>query len=370
MKPIQHLVSVSGGKDSTATYLLALESGRPFRAVFADTGNEHEATYEFVSRLAERTGGPAIEVVKADFSERLARRREFIAANWPTELMAGREGLWEWRPQRHVDAPRPETVPRPPRNPYRSATVRAMGGAWRWRLARRPMPEAEAMARVRGAIEVCVPTGIPFLDACLWKGFFPGRMRQFCTEELKTVPISEQAVLPMLKHGPVLQWLGIRSEESEARAKQPRFNHHESGSMLWRPIFDWSLEQVWKQHTRHGLRPNPLYAMGASRVGCWACVNCRKNEVRLIADLTPNHIDRIREWERLVAQASKYGEATFFPAMTDAADRTRRDRYSGIDDIVEWSRTSRGGRQFDLFFQQQGGGGCTSDLGLCERAAA
>jgi len=53
MRP-QHLVSVSGGKDSTATYLLALESGRPFRAVFADTGNEHELTLEYVARLAER----------------------------------------------------------------------------------------------------------------------------------------------------------------------------------------------------------------------------------------------------------------------------------------------------------------------------
>lgn len=41
-----------------------------------------------------------------------------------------------------------------------------------------------------------------------------------------------------------------------------------------------------------------------------------------------------------------------------------------FDTLVEWSRTSRGGRQFDLFFQAQAGGGCTSELGLCERSAA
>ena len=366
---VQHLVSVSGGKDSTAVYLLAIESGRPFRAVFADTGNEHEATYEFVDRLAERTGGPKIEVVRADFTERLAHRRDYIAANWPSELMAGREGLWEWRPKRGAEGARPDSAPAPPKNPYRPATIRRQDGMWRWRLARRPMPEPEARARVRGAIEACEATGIPFLDACLWKGFFPGRMRQFCTEELKTVPITEQVVLPMLKRGPVLQWIGIRSDESEARAKQPRYNRHESGSVLWRPIFGWAVERVWQQHARHALLPNPLYALGASRVGCWACINCRKEEVRLIADLTPEHIARMREWERLVAAASKYGEATFFPAMTDSADRTRRDRYSGIDDIVEWSRTSRGGRQFDMFFQQQAGGGCSSDLALCEVGA-
>ena len=46
-KYTRHVVSVSGGKDSTATYLLALEqTGGDFDAVFADTGNEHEATYE------------------------------------------------------------------------------------------------------------------------------------------------------------------------------------------------------------------------------------------------------------------------------------------------------------------------------------
>lgn len=52
---VRPVVSVSGGKDSTATYLLCLEqTGGDFDAVFADTGNEHEATYEYVARLFER----------------------------------------------------------------------------------------------------------------------------------------------------------------------------------------------------------------------------------------------------------------------------------------------------------------------------
>ena len=43
MRPIHHLVSVSGGKDSTATLLLArMQFPYNFSAVFADTGNEHE----------------------------------------------------------------------------------------------------------------------------------------------------------------------------------------------------------------------------------------------------------------------------------------------------------------------------------------
>ncbi len=51
------LVSVSGGKDSTASLLLALER-HPGEVVaaFADTGNEHEATYDYVRHLQQALG--------------------------------------------------------------------------------------------------------------------------------------------------------------------------------------------------------------------------------------------------------------------------------------------------------------------------
>jgi 3'-phosphoadenosine 5'-phosphosulfate sulfotransferase (PAPS reductase)/FAD synthetase len=173
----------------------------------------------------------------------------------------------------------------------------------------------------------------------------------------------------MLKAGPVLQWLGIRADESRNRAKQPRYNRHESGSYVWRPIFRWTVEDVWAQHRKHGIRPNPLYALGMNRVGCMPCINCRKSELRNIADLFPEHIERIRRWEAIVSRASKSGASTFFNAGTDPTDADRPGAYSGIHTLVEWSRTARGGRQFDLFFQEQSGGGCSSDLALCEAAA-
>ncbi|MFK1437570.1 phosphoadenosine phosphosulfate reductase family protein [Pseudomonas aeruginosa] len=310
----QHLVSVSGGKDSTAVYLLAIESGRPFRAVFADTGNEHDATYEYVARLHERTGGPKVETVRADFSRQLAQHRAFLLREWP------KQGISDDIVQ-----------------------------------------EAAALHE---------PTGNPFLDLCISKGRFPSRMAQFCTGELKEAPITEQVVLPMLKAGRLLQWLGIRADESANRAKQPRFNRHESGSYLWRPIFRWSVQNVWDQHSKHGLAPNPLYTQGMGRVGCMPCINCRKSELRSIADLFPEHIDRIERWERLVASANKRRAATFFPAVKDPTRIDRPDIYAGVRTLVEWSRTTRGGRQYGMFFDEQAGGGCSSDLGLCEHQPA
>ncbi len=302
----QHLVSVSGGKDSTATYLLAIESGRPFRAVFADTGHEHPWTLDYVDTLAQRTGGPQVETVRADFTLRLAKHRAHILEKWPGE------GI-------------PQEV-------------------------------------VQAAAELNQPSGNSYLDLCILKGRFPSRRAQFCTEELKVGPIIEQAVLPMLKIGPVLQWLGVRAEESAARAKQPRFNRHESGSYLWRPIFRWSLADVWAMHAKHGIAPNPLYAHGMTRVGCMPCINCSKGELREIAVRFPEHIDRVERWEAVVAQASKRGATSFFAAGTDPTDADG----APIRRVVEWSQTSRGGRQTNMFFSQQTGGGCSSDLALCE----
>lgn len=323
MGKVQHLVSVSGGKDSTAVYLLALESGRPFRAVMADVGNEHPDTYEYVARLHERTGGPKVEVVMANFDAEIAAKRMFIA-----------------RDQRLK------------RDYSSKPTSDSYGRRRRW-----------SNKAKRRALAALVPTGIPYLDLCMWKGRFPSSQAQFCTEHLKDIPISIGVVGPMLKAGPVLQWLGMRAEESERRRLQPKFNHHENGSMIWRPIQQWVEADVWAMHRRHGLVPNPLYAKGARRVGCWPCVNCGKEELRLMDELTPEEDDRIEYWEHLVGQCSKRGQATFFAPK-------ERGVLIGIKDAIEWAKTTHGGKQYGMFFDQQRGGGCTSDLGLCEVSKA
>lgn len=50
------VVSMSGGKDSTATALRVIESGLSARFVFADTGWEAQETYAYLDMLRERLG--------------------------------------------------------------------------------------------------------------------------------------------------------------------------------------------------------------------------------------------------------------------------------------------------------------------------
>ena len=69
-----NVVSISGGKDSTSTALLAIEQkAENLMFIFADTGNEAAKTYDYLEYLDgilfERSG-KRITCLKADFSNR------------------------------------------------------------------------------------------------------------------------------------------------------------------------------------------------------------------------------------------------------------------------------------------------------------
>lgn len=62
MSEVIDVVGISGGKDSTATALFAIENlETPPRFVFCDTGLESPITYEYIAYLDEKlkalTGG-------------------------------------------------------------------------------------------------------------------------------------------------------------------------------------------------------------------------------------------------------------------------------------------------------------------------
>lgn len=168
-----NVVSVSGGKDSLAQWLLALEAGVNFMVVFADTGHEHPQTMEYLDYLENKLG--PIRRVKADFSARIAGKRQFIAERWPTTL------------------------------------VTECG-----------FNDEQAAEIIKLALNTLHPTGIPFLDLCMWKGRFPSTKARFCTFELKHNPIRDQVVAPLLdEYDEVISWQGVRAEESPQRAGLP-----------------------------------------------------------------------------------------------------------------------------------------------------
>ena len=320
---VKHVVNLSGGKDSGATALTTIEKGIDAIYVFADTGNEHQITYDYLEYLEYKLG-IEIKRIRTDFSQRIENKRKFIAADR-----------------------------RPKKKNHK--------GRWiplRWKNNQK-----------RISLKALRPTGNPFLDLCAWKGRFPSRMASFCTENLKRIPIYDEVIAPLLdEEAIVLSWQGVRREESKRRSTAMMFEQDKSigGNLFsFRPIVSWTHQEVFAMHKRHGIEPNPLYKKGFSRVGCMPCINCSKSELHLISKHFPEVIERIRQWEKHVSMCSKRRRSTFF--HSDKIPGEGGDR-AHINNAVKWSKTIRGGKQYSLtkYIDNDQHNECTSVYGLCE----
>ena len=308
------IIAVSGGKDSLATCLVAKDRGTPnVKLVFADTGHEHPHTYEYIDYLERKLDMGPIRRVKSDFSARIEGKRRYIAEHWP------KDGV----PQDKVDR----------------------------------------------ALELLKPTGNPMLDACLWKGRFPSTRRRFCTQYLKHEPIDKQVLIPALaEHAEVYLWQGIRRDESAARSKLETFEDHPTldGLTFYRPILDYSADDVFMLADIWGIKPNPLYKMGMARVGCMPCIHSVKDEIRNIAARVPEAIERLEAWEKLISEVSKTGVSVFMDARNSARyldDPIIATDTHGIRTYVKWSNTKRGGK---VPAEPTKPETCSSIYGLCE----
>ncbi len=317
---------ISGGKDSTDLALwLRFESGLPLEKIdmtFCDTGNEDPLTYAFLDLLREIVAPVAINVIHPD------------------------KAFWDLAYSRHS---------------------------------------------------------------------FPTRRARFCTQELKIIP-TRSYILALQQNGVnVLMMNGVRQSEGHSgndRGNAPEWEHDWDGfgAWLYRPILYHTLDQVWAMHKKYiplervialvyadpamadetkahlatriaerGIPDNPLYAMGARRVGCFPCINSVKLEMRAMAKYRPERIDFIELQEARVGSVNPFGHSSFFHSHTVPKQfRTRHitgvtlrsKEYKEFDvptirDVVEWSKTKRGGKQYDMDFDDIPASAC--DIGgMCE----
>lgn len=240
------------------------------------------------------------------------------------------------------------------------------------------------LARVLGPIKwISAPKQME--DLIRHKGMFPSRLRRYCTQELKVFPMVRYLRERMDTGLDVVNAVGIRAAESEARAQLAAWEDSETFDCeIWRPILSWSEANVIEIHKRHGLRPNPLYLLGASRVGCWPCVYARKSELRLLAETDPKRVVRLRLLEEEIGAAAAERAAREGRQLASAptwfqnrlSTRLPGGKRDGscwpIERVMAWARSApRGGQtasadEFLLASQQDG---CMR-WGLCETLAA
>jgi len=221
-----------------------------------------------------------------------------------------------------------------------------------------------------------------------WKRRFPGVKSRFCTQFLKIFPTRYFIdTLQGLLGCDVVMHSGVRAAESDDRAKLVQREDIRPGVSEFRPLLKWKIDEVWDIHTRYGITPNPLYAMGAKRVGCLPCIMSRKDEVANISRRWPEQIDRIRAEERRSSEWHTEGpnwpnypyyHSFFSNDKTPRRFRSKKVRGKDgsyymvctVDDVVRWS-TEAVHVQLGLPMEERTEAhadkhACVSSLGYCE----
>lgn len=218
-----------------------------------------------------------------------------------------------------------------------------------------------------------------FVELARHKKRFPSTKARFCTFELKIKPMIDY-VLSLKENCIIIQ--GIRAKESASRAAMaeecmyfaeyftPRANGKKDSyrgqevrkwcrkydASVSRPIFSWTAQDVIDCILAAGMRPNPLYERGCSRVGCYPCIMCRQSEVKILMK------DELMK-NRLV-DAENSIDRSFFPPDYIPKRFCANGHYPTVDDVFKY--VSGKDATLDMF-EPEGGYACMSLYhGLCE----
>ena len=212
---------------------------------------------------------------------------------------------------------------------------------------------------------------LDFYELAKKKGRFPSTKARFCTQQLKIYPTQKHVMQFQQDNKEVVLLSGVRAGESAARAALPELEWDEYYACdMYRPLLQWSVDDVWAILAKYNSQRNPLYEYGARRVGCFPCIMSNKLELRTIAKHFPERIDMIRKAE---LETGKNGSTFFSRNKTPAQFRSltitnkagEQMLVPTIDDVVQWSKTgSYRPRQYEMDLDDLAQ--CSSNLGACE----
>ena len=134
---------------------------------------------------------------------------------------------------------------------------------------------------------------------------WPSSAARFCTSDLKRDPVAKFIRNDMKARGATLavNCMGLRAEESTARAKRPewslnkRLTNQSREVYDWNPIHEWSTEEVFKGIEDAGQEPFWAYADGNERLSCMFCIMGSRNDIAHAARVNPDLLAKYSEIE-------------------------------------------------------------------------
>lgn len=115
---------------------------------------------------------------------------------------------------------------------------------------------------------------------------WPSSSIRYCTSDMKRAPISRW-IRNQFPSGNVVCAMGLRAEESHARAKRQTFTVRKDctaptkGRFVWDwlPIHDWQTDDVWDCIRSHGNIYHDAYRHGNQRLSCALCILASLNDL-------------------------------------------------------------------------------------------
>lgn len=216
-----------------------------------------------------------------------------------------------------------------------------------------------------------------FEDLCIKKKRVPSSMARYCTEELKVKPMIDY--LNTIEDEKIV-YQGIRSDESPRRAKMAQEGFDEAyNCVVKRPLFKWTALDCFTIMQKHGVDANPLYKMGARRVGCMPCIMVNQKELLQIIIRTPDVIEKIKSLEVKLDSSffppnyipdrycSRFQLVTvkIFDEDGNKVEGTKKERryYPMVEDVVKYLTDKNNKDQIDAFPESDDT--CMSYYGLC-----
>ena len=133
------------------------------------------------------------------------------------------------------------------------------------------------------------------------RGMFPGMTTRQCTSDLKRGPIATW--IRRNCGSTVVNAIGLRAEESPARAKQKRLKRDLTSTNSkrtvwnWNPILHMTEKEVWAFLAARDLPVHPVY-QHLRRFSCRVCIYMTDHDLRAVAKHDPEAIAIVATVER------------------------------------------------------------------------
>ena len=155
-----------------------------------------------------------------------------------------------------------------------------------------------------------VASGKTLLERVEERGLWPSNSVRWCTSDLKRSPIERELRRYLKTHprfgGRIVNAMGMRADESPARAKRTPWQRNDRNSRAGRQWFDWlpihnlSTADVFRVIAEAGQSPHWAYAAGMSRLSCSFCILASRKDLRRAAELRPALYRRYADLEQRI----------------------------------------------------------------------